>query len=243
MNVLEHLSQKILIPLHIGGLDISISNGVITLWLAAALVFLLFFISSRRLKMVPGRLQNSVETLLLFVRDQVASQIPEGREKWLPFLTAVFSFILVSNLLGLVPSMSGATANINTTAALAVIIFLVVQCTGILKHGLFGHAKTFVPAGIPVFIAVLLIPVEIVSQLARPFSLAVRLFANMFAGHAVMLLIISLIFIFKSYLVIPLSVLGNTVFLAFEIFIAFIQAFIFTYLSAFYIASAQEGGH
>jgi F-type H+-transporting ATPase subunit a len=243
MNVLEHLSQKVLVPLHVGGLDISISNGVITLWLSAALVFFFFFLSSRRLKMVPGRLQNGMEAILLFIRDEVASQIEEDRERWVPFLTAIFTFILMSNLLGLIPDMSGATANINTTAALALIIFLVVQCTGIVKHGLIGHLKTFIPAGVPIFIALLLIPVEMVSQLARPFSLAVRLFANMFAGHAVMLLIISMIFIFKSYLVVPLSVAGNAVFLAFEIFIAFIQAFIFTYLSAFYIASAQEGGH
>ena len=106
-----------------------------------------------------------------------------------------------------------------------------------------AYLRKFVPEGVPFFITIFMIPVEIISQLARPFSLAVRLFANMYAGHAVMLLLISMIFIFQSYIVLPFPVMGDLAFLAFELFIAAVQAFVFTYLSAFYIATALEETH
>ena len=243
MNILEHLYQKNVIPLQLWGMDLSITNGVLTLWLALAVVFLFFFLASRRLKMVPTGLQNLAEMLIDFTKAEIASQIEEGSEKWLPFLVAIFSFIFINNLLGLVPGLGGSTTNINTTAALAIIVFVVVQAAGIYKIGLAGYLKKYVPAGVPFFIAIFMIPVELISQMARPFSLAVRLFANMFAGHAVMLLIISMIIIFKSYILLPVPVLGNMAFLAFELFIAAIQAFVFTYLSAFYIATALEEEH
>ena len=241
MNVLEHLTQRPIYPFGLGGVDLTITNGVITVWLSMLLVFLFFVIVSRNLKMVPGKWQNLAEIIVLFLSSEVTAQIPRDRDKWLPFIVAIFSFILANNLLGLIPGMSSATGNINTTAALAVTVFIVVQAAGVYHHGLPGYLRSFVPEGVPLPIAVFMIPIEIVSQLARPFSLAIRLFANMFAGHAVMLVLISLIFLFKSYVILPLPVLGNTLILAFEIFVAFIQAFIFTYLSGLYIATALEG--
>lgn len=243
MNILEHIYQKQVLPLRLWGFDLSITNGVITMWLALVLIVLFFLLASRRMKMIPTGLQNLAEMFITFTRDEVASQIGGESDKWLPFLIAIFSFVLVSNLLGLIPGLGGSTTNINVTAALAIIVFIVVQLTAIWRHGLIGYVKQFIPPGVPFFVTIFMIPVELISQLARPFSLAVRLFANMFAGHAVMLLIISMIFIFKNYLLLPLPVLGNTAFLAFELFIAAIQAFIFTYLSAFYIASALETEH
>jgi len=241
MKILEHLEQHPVFPLKIGGLDLSITNGVITLWLSLLLVFSLFFILSRRLKLIPGRLQNAFEVILLFMRDEVASQLGRDRDRFFPLIISLFFFILFNNLLGLVPGFSGVTGNINMTAALAIVIFITVQTVGILRHGLGGYLKSIIPAGVPLPIAIFMIPIEFISQLAKPFSLAVRLFANMFAGHAVMLMLLSLIFIFKSYFILPLPVLGNSAVLAFEIFVAFIQAFIFTYLSTLYIATALEG--
>jgi F-type H+-transporting ATPase subunit a len=241
MNVLEHLEQQTIYPLHVGGVDLTITNGVITIWTATILVFASFMYISRNLRLIPGRVQNLAETVILFLRDEVAGQIDHDREAWLPFLIALFTFILANNLLGLVPTFSAATGNVNVTAALAIIVFLTVQVTGVVQHGLFGYLKGLVPAGVPGPIAIFMIPIEIISQLAKPFSLAIRLFANMFAGHAVMLVLLSLIFLFKSYVILPLPVIGNTLVLAFEIFVALIQAFIFTYLTALYIATAQAG--
>jgi F-type H+-transporting ATPase subunit a len=241
MGILEHLSQKVIIPINWGGVDLSISNGVITLWLSVLLVFGFYFLVSRKLQLVPGKAQGIAEVLVLFIKNDIADQITHDREKWVPFIIAIFSFILANNLLGLIPGISSATSNINTTAALALIVFFVVQITGIAKHGMAGYFKSLVPEGIPAFILPFIIPIEIVSNLAKPFSLAVRLFANMFAGHAVMLVLISLIFMFKSYFILPLPVLGDVIMLMFEIFVAFIQAFIFTFLTTLYIATALEG--
>jgi len=241
MNVIEHLSQKVVYPLQFGGFDLSITNGVVSMWLAVLLVTVFFLIVSRRLKPVPGKLQNLAEVLVLFIRDEIGGQLGATVNSWLPFLAAIFTFILTCNLIGLVPGIASATANINTTAALALIVFFVVQIVGVREHGLLPYLKSFIPAGVPLPIAVLMVPIELISTLAKPFSLAMRLFANMFAGHAVMFLIVSMIFLFRNWLVVPLPVVGDTVFLAFELFIAFIQAFVFTYLSALYIATAQEG--
>ena len=241
MGILEHLNQKIIVPLNWGGIDLSISNGVITLWLSAILVFAFFFLVSRRLQLIPGKAQGVAEVVVQFIKNDVADQITHDREKWIPFIIAIFSFILANNLLGLIPGVSSATSNINTTAALAIIVFLVVQIAGLAEHGIVGYFKSFIPEGIPAFILPFIIPIEIVSTIAKPFSLAVRLFANMFAGHAVMLVLISLIFMFKSYFIVPLPVLGDVIMLLFEIFVAFIQAFIFAFLTALYIATALEG--
>ncbi|MFA4844202.1 MAG: F0F1 ATP synthase subunit A [Candidatus Margulisiibacteriota bacterium] len=241
MNVIEHLSQKIVCPLQFGGIDLSITNGVIAMWLAVLLVTVFFWLVSRQLRPVPGKMQNLAEVLVLFIRDEIGGQLGDTRDRWLPFLAAIFTFILACNLLGLVPGVASATANINTTAALALIVFFVVQVVGVREHGFFPYLKSFIPEGVPLPIAVFMVPIELISTLAKPFSLAMRLFANMFAGHAVMFLILSMIVLFHSWLVVPLPVVGDTVFLAFELFIAFIQAFVFTYLSALYIATAQEG--
>lgn len=241
MNVIEHLNQKVVYPLRFGGVDLSITNGVISMLLAVFLVAVFFLLVSRQLRPVPGKMQNLAEVIILFIRDEIGGQLGDTRDRWLPFLAAIFTFIATCNLIGLVPGVASATGNINTTAALALIIFVVVQIVGVREHGFLPYLKSFVPAGVPLPIAIFMVPIELISALAKPFSLAMRLFANMFAGHAVMFLIVSMIFLFRSWLVVPLPVVGNTVFLAFEIFIAFIQAFVFTYLSALYIATAQEG--
>ena len=241
MNVLEHIHQRTVFPLEFLGINLAITNWVISLWLAVLVIFFFFYFASRSLKLVPGKIQNLAEIGIVFLRDEIASQIHYEREKWLPFLVALFSFILVNNLLGLIPHISSATTDINVTAALAIIVFIVVQVSGLIKQGPLGYLKSFLPSGIPWPIMIFLAPLELFSQLAKPFSLALRLFANMFAGHAVMLVIISLIFIFKNYLITPLPVLGNVSIMLFEIFVAFIQAFVFTYLSALYIATAQQG--
>lgn len=241
MNVLEHIYQKTIFPLHFLGLDISITTSVVALWLAALISFLFFLFAARSLKLVPGKMQNLAEAGVVFLRDEVASQISQDRGQWLPFLVVLFCFILANNLLGLFPGVSSATTNINVTATLAIIVFVVVQVAGVVKQGVSGYLKSFLPKDVAWPIMIFLVPVEFVSQLAKPFSLALRLFANMFAGHAVMLLIISLIFIFRSVIIVPFPVVGEVAIMGFEIFVAFIQAFVFTYLSALYIATAQAG--
>ena len=162
---------------------------------------------------------------------------------WFPFVATLFFFILFCNLLGLIPKMFTATSNINVTASLAAVVFLCTQGVGIYKHGLIGYLKKFVPKGIHPLILIIMVPVEIISQLAKPFALAVRLFANMTAGHLVILVFLSMIFMFKSVIIAPFPLAMAVVMMAFEIFVALIQAFIFSILASMYLAEASHAEH
>jgi F-type H+-transporting ATPase subunit a len=241
MNVIEHISAKVIFPLKLFGFDISVTNEIIVLWLAVLLICLFFYFSSRAVKLVPGKLQSIAELYVTTLWEYIEAIIKE--KSWLPFFCALFSLIFFCNLLGIVPGLLPPTVNINFTATLAIMIFLLTQIVGIKMHGVAKYSLSFVPSGVPWPVLIFIVPVEIISQLARPFSLAIRLFANLFAGHAVILTIVSMIFIYKSYWVIPGSLMGNLVISAFEIFVALIQAFIFTFLSAFYIGSALNPEH
>ncbi|MFQ6114144.1 MAG: F0F1 ATP synthase subunit A [bacterium] len=149
-------------------------------------------------------------------------------------------FILVNNLLGLVPPNFKATANISVTSGLALITFFVVIGTGIKQHGLRGYAAQYFPKGVPWFVLAVLVPAEILGLLTKHLALAIRLFANMFAGDVVLFAMIGFIFIFKSLAVAPLSVGGALAVNLLEILIDVIQAYIFTLLSAVFIGMAIQ---
>ena len=253
MNLMEHLQPHVIIPLKIGGIDISITNAVISIWIASVLVFLTLTLAGRIGRLIPRGLQNLMESLVSFVRQSLIQEIlGEEGMLWFPFIATLFFFILFCNLLGLVPKMFTATSNINVTATLAAMVFILTQGAGIAKHGLVGYGKTFVPKGMPrgimggILIGFMII-VEIISQLARPFSLAVRLFANMTAGHMVILVFISMIFMFQGIMakifVTPMSVVMAVIMMAFEIFVSLLQAFIFAILASIYISLAVHPEH
>ncbi|HTY12981.1 MAG TPA: F0F1 ATP synthase subunit A [Candidatus Omnitrophota bacterium] len=243
MNLFEHLKQVKLVTLTLFGFDISITNGVLVAFIAAALVLIFFYFAGRRAQLKPSLLQTTAEFLVQFINDEMLAPLGKDAGRWLPFITAIFCYVLFCNLLGLIPGVVPPTSNVNFTGTLAVIVFFTVQITGVVKKGPLGYLGSLIPPGIPVFLAPFIFPIELVGQIARPFSLAVRLFANMFAGHAIILTLIGLIFIFRSYLVIPFPVVGNVAILAFELFVSFIQAFIFAFLSASYIIGAVSAEH
>jgi F-type H+-transporting ATPase subunit a len=253
MNLMEHLQPHVLIPLNIGGLDVSITNAVLTLWIACVLVFLTMTLAGRMGKLVPKGLQNMMESLVSFAKNTLVVEIMgEDGLVWFPFIATLFFFILFCDLLGLVPKMFTPTSNINVTATLAVIVFICSQGAGILKHGIGGYCSTFVPKGMPGGIAGLvlkgfMIIIEIISMFARPFSLAVRLFANMTAGHLVIMVFISMIFMFQGTIIkifiTPTSVVMAVVMMAFEIFVSVLQAFIFAILASIYISLAVHPEH
>jgi F-type H+-transporting ATPase subunit a len=250
---MEHLQPHVVIPLKIGGIDISITNAVISMWVACVLVFLTLTLAGRIGRLIPRGLQNLMESLVNFVKQSLIHEIlGEEGMSWFPFIATLFFFILFCNLLGLVPKMFTATSNINVTASLAAVVFICTQGAGIAKHGLMGYCKTFIPQGMPggimgkILIGFMII-VEMISQLARPFSLAVRLFANMTAGHMVILVFISMIFMFQGVVakifVTPMSVVMAVVMMAFEIFVSLLQAFIFAILASIYISLAVHPEH
>jgi F-type H+-transporting ATPase subunit a len=253
MNLMEHLQPHVVIPLKIWNIDISITNAVISMWVACVLVFLTLTLAGRIGRLIPRGLQNLMESLVNFVKQSLIHEIlGEEGMSWFPFIATLFFFILFCNLLGLIPKMFTATSNINVTASLAAVVFICTQGAGIAKHGLMGYGKTFIPKGMPrgimgkILIGFMII-VEMISQLARPFSLAVRLFANMTAGHMVILVFLSMIFMFQGVFakifVTPMSVVMAVVMMAFEIFVSLLQAFIFAILASIYISLAVHPEH
>jgi len=221
------------IPLSLGFLDFSISTPVVVMWCVCGVVFGLLFLANRF-----HRFRLLEEYIFEFVSDEFASNLKTKNKLWFSFLVSLFLFIFFCNLAGLVPGSVSPTGNINVTVALAISVFLITQVAGIMHHGI-KHVLYVVPKDVPWPMLFLIVPIEIVSQLFKPFSLSLRLFANMFAGHMVMVIFLSLTVLAAPYAkIFPLF--GVLVLSFFEIFVAFIQAFIFTYLASFYIMETVQ---
>ena len=232
--------------IHLFGIDLTITNHVVFMWLALIIMALVFNKVSKSYKksLVPKGLTNFMEILIVFVRDEIVKPtIGKGYEKFLPYLLTVFFFILTCNFLGLFPGGATATSNISVTATLATISFIVIQAGGIMKNGFFGYFKGLMPHGLPSWLLPIMFVVEILGLFTKPFALAIRLFANMSAGHIVILALLGLIFILKTYFVVPVSI-GFALFIyLLEILVALIQAYIFTMLSSLFIGMAVHQDH
>lgn len=228
------------------GIDITPTKHVIFMWVAAFLVFLTFYFVAKnyRTSLVPKRLANFFEVLIIFVRDEIAEPtLGKAYKPFLPFLLTLFFFILFGNFLGLIPFSATFTSNIAVTATLAIISFLMIQLGGIKHNGFFGYFKGLVPHGIPMWLLPLMIPVEILGLFTKPFALAIRLFANMIAGHTVILALIGLIFFMGTIFIAPVSVAFAVFIYLLEILVALIQAYIFTMLSSLFIGMAVHQEH
>lgn len=231
----------------VGPVDMTPTKHVVFLALAALIVLLILIPAAQMAKRdharpPRGRRHNAVEALVLFLRDEVVMRnIGHGGERYVPFVLTLFFFILVANLLGLLPWGASATGNVSVTAALALMSFAVVEFAGMRALGAKGYMGTivFVPHGLPKWLVpimvIIMTPVELLGKLTKPFALAIRLFANMTAGHVLLLAIIGLIFLFGSYFI-ALGPLVMAVALTFlELFVAFLQAYIFALLTSVFI--------
>jgi F-type H+-transporting ATPase subunit a len=232
--------------------DISLSRNVVQMLIALILFTWVMLRIAKRYKTgvgvtsSPKGSQSLLEPVITFVRDEVAvPNLGYKADKYLPFILTIFFFILINNLLGLIPGSANVTGNIAFTATLGIISFAVILFSSN-KH-YWGHI--FNPPGVPLGVKFILVPVEFLSVFIKPFALIIRLFANMVAGHIIIICLISLIFIFgqlntyAGWGSTPLSI-GFTVFIYFiEVLVAFIQAFIFAMLSAVFIGQAFEGEH
>jgi F-type H+-transporting ATPase subunit a len=222
------------------------------MWIACTILFILFGLASRRRKeAVPRGLRNMLEVLMLFIRDEVARKsIPVGADRFVGYLLTTFFFILACNLLGLVPAMATATGNISVTAGLALIAFVMIQFGGIREYGLIKHFKNLVPHGLPIWLIPIMFALELLSMFIKPFALCIRLFANMMAGHVVILAFISLIFILGSDFSPAIGLAASPVAVGFalfvyllEILVALLQAYIFTMLTAQFIGMSVHPAH
>lgn len=230
---------------------LAVNKVVILMWISVALVFGLFYLASRRSQLVPSGVQNFAESIVDFVRDGVVLQTmgPDGL-KFLPLLVMMFCFIFVTNIWEIIPvAQMPVNARVALPAYMGVLVWVLYNYMGIASQGFFGYFKSVLfPPGVPKLLYVLVTPIEFVSTIVvRPFSLAVRLFANMLAGH---LLLVSFIVITAATFTLSLSLVIWPVSFAllvaltgFEVLVSVLQAFIFTILTAVYIAGAMHPEH
>jgi F-type H+-transporting ATPase subunit a len=239
--ILHHVLDEKIIDINI---NLAITKHVIMMWIVAALLIFIFRYAFREQRLVPSGIANLLEAIVVFLRDEVIlpNMGEEGR-RYLPYLLTVFFFILFCNLLGLIPFAATATGNVSVTAALALMSLVMIQVGGIRQHGLKHHIQNLVPHGIPVWLLPIMIPVEIMGQFTKPFALCIRLFANMTAGHIVILSFLSMIFILKSIFIAPVSVFFALFISLLELFVAFLQAYIFTMLTSLFIGMSIHPQH
>lgn len=242
--------------LHLGGFAINLTptKHVVFMVLAAVLVLLVMWITKRGLvaqqahRKAPTGFSGFVEQIVLWVRDDIAVAAigKESGYKFAPFIVALFFFILFMNILGLVPWGATATGNLAVTAALALLVFIVIEVGGFLKLGPKGYLGTIFPhvegvTGIGgAVLTVAMAPIEILSKFVKPFAMAVRLFGNMTAGHFVVLSLVGIVLFFSSWVVgIPTAVVVALIYLL-EILVAMLQAYVFALLAATFIGMMQH---
>ena len=232
--------QHVLVELSLFGLDISITKAVLFLWIGTVVTFLLLFFGSRALKNRPGAYQVIVEEIYGFGSNSLAGQMGEGGKKWFPYTLSLFMFVLVLNLIGLVPYSFPVTSSISFTLTLALLTFILVQFQGVRSNGLGGYVAAFVPPNLPlkIFFVPFMFLIEIISELSKPLTLAMRLYANILAGHLLIFIFLSFILYFGTYMAV-VSVPLAVIFFAFEVFVAVLQAYIFAILTQVYIEIAM----
>lgn len=223
------------------GIDISLTNSGLFMLLSVAAVAAFYILSMRKAALVPGRWQSLAEVVYEFVGGIVDENAGHKGHKFLPFIFTLFLFILFMNLLGMLPYSFTPTSHIIVTFGMAIVVFLGVTLIGLIAQGPVGFFKHFVPEGLPLWIAPVVFLIELVSYLSRPFSLSIRLAANMTAGHTLMKVIASFVVPLGIFGVAPMAFL---VFMTgFEIFVAILQAYVFALLSCIYLGEALADHH
>lgn len=241
MDPLHQFHIEPLVRLVIADVDLSFSNSALWMVVAAVVVYSLMVLGMRKGALVPTRLQSVTEMLYEFVAKTVRDNAGPEARPFTPFVFTLFSFILAGNLLGMLPGAFTFTSHVIVTGALAVLVIVLVTVVGLVKHGL-HFFSLFMPHGAPLWLAPLMIPIEVVSYSTRPLSLAVRLFANMMAGH-------TMLKVFATFAVMAIAALGetggiavalgpvaiNVALIGFEILVACLQAYVFMILTCLYL--------
>lgn len=235
-NPIQQFEIQPLILIRVDGVDVSFSNSALFMVIAVVISYFSLSWSIRDRSLVPGRWQSLAEITYEFVANMVRDNVGKEGLRYFPFIFTLFMFILVGNLLGMLPYSFTYTSHIIVTGALAVIVFVGVTLIGFVCHGL-RFLRLFFPHGAPLATAPILIPIEIISYLSRPFSLSVRLFANMTVGHIMLKVLAGFVVSLGVILgVLPLAATVGIIILEFGI--AFLQAYVFTVLSCIYLNDA-----
>ncbi|OJU55457.1 MAG: F0F1 ATP synthase subunit A, partial [Alphaproteobacteria bacterium 62-8] len=238
---MEQFRVTPLIPLHIGGYDVSFTNQALVMCVIVGLISLFTVMALTKRQLVPGRMQSIAELTYEFVGNMIHSSAGDAGYRFFPFVFTIFVFVLFANVMGLIPGVFTVTSQIAVTFALAMLVILAVIVTGFIRYG-FGFLKLFVPKA-PLVLLILLVPIELISFLTRPISLSVRLFANMLAGHTMLKVfagfvislggaggILSVLSIAPMAMIVAISAL--------ELLVAVLQAYIFAILTCIYLNDA-----
>ena len=232
---LEQFTVERLIPLHLGSVDISFTNSALFMTLVVVAIVALLVGATARASLVPGRLQSIAEMSYEFVAGMVRDNVGTAGREYFPLIFSLFMFILLGNMIGLIPYTFTFTGQVVVTFALAIFVFLLVTIVAFIKHGL--HFFTFFfPPGAPKVMAPILVPIEIISYLSRPISLGIRLFANMMAGHTMMAVFAGFVVSLGLFGFLPVAV--NVALFALELIVAALQAYVFAILSCLYLRDA-----
>jgi F-type H+-transporting ATPase subunit a len=236
LNPLKQFEIKPLIELpHIGGIDFSYTNSALFMTLAVVLATAFVVLSTRRAALVPGRWQSMAELSYEFIANMIEENAGTEGMQYFPYIFTLFMFVLFGNLLGMVPYAFTYTSHIIVTFAMAAVIFVAVTVIGFKRHGL--HFFTlFAPKGVPWVVLFLLVPIELISYFIRPFTLSIRLFANMLAGHAILAVFAGFVAALGIFGVGPLAMDVGLILL--EFLVAVLQAYIFTILTCLYLNDA-----
>ena len=224
------------IPISLGGLDISINKAVVFMWVVVSLAAVLMVMAGSARKLVPGKLQSLAEMMVDFIRSMIMDTMGKDGMRFFPLIATLFLFILFSNLIGLIPGTYTVTSQIIVTAVFSCVVYGISLIMGFLIHGI-KFLGILIPPGTPGWLLPLMIPIELMSQLARPISLAVRLFANMTAGHVILGVLFGMA-ISGGLLIGWLPFAFTVAIYGLEVGIAFIQAYIFTILTCVYLGDA-----
>lgn len=232
---LAQFEIKTLIPLQVGDINVSITNSSVFMIATVLAISLFLVMGMRRSALVPGRWQSMVELSYIFIANLIKNTVGSEGRPYFPFIFTVFMFVLFGNLFGMLPYTFTFTSHIVVTFTMALFVFLGVTLIAIAKHKI-RFFTFFMPPGVPMYMAPILIPIEIISYLSRPISLSVRLFANMLAGHTLMKVFAGFIFALGVFGIAPWAFIVALTGL--EIVIAFLQAYVFTILTCLYLNDA-----
>ena len=246
-NPIHQFEIQPLVPFSVGGVDLSFTNSALWMTVAVVLSLSLFTFAMRKKSLVPTRGQLVAEGLYKFVAGMVRDNVGEKGMSYFPFVFTIFMIVLLGNVLGIIPGSFTYTSHVAVTGILALIVFCFVTIMGFVKHGL-HFLQLFCPPDVPLWIAPLLIPIEIISYISRPITLSLRLFINMLAGHLMVKVIAGF-----SVMMIGAGTIGmfgsigpmlfNVLLLGFELFVAFVQAYVFALLTCIYLRDTVELAH
>ena len=235
MNPMHQFEVKTLVPLNVGGFNLSFTNSSLFMALAVICGISMMWFLLKKQSLIPGTGQSVAESLFGLIRTTARDNIGEDYRTFLPFIFSVFLMVFMGNLLGLFPYSFTFTSQLAPVGVFALIGLFVSSGVGIYKHG-WGWLHTFMPAGIPALMAPIVVPIEIISFLAKPFSLTVRLVMNMVVGHILLKILAG--FVYSSGLIGAVPLLFVGLLLVFELGIAFLQAYIYTILTSIYLGEA-----